>query len=116
VLLALQANGFNMTRTARGLGVSRATLYRMMRRNQIELAQQYMVRDIRCSRRRRREALAPPPVRRRGHLNLSSGGGGQAQAAHGAGPGQWIGLVPVKVLDKKLPTIIGHPFSPELNW
>jgi DNA-binding NtrC family response regulator len=45
VLLALQANGFNMTRTARGLGVSRATLYRMMRRNQIELAQQYMVRD-----------------------------------------------------------------------
>jgi len=45
VLSALQANRFNMTRTARSLGVSRATLYRMLQRNQIELAQQFLVRD-----------------------------------------------------------------------
>ena len=32
-----------MTRAARSLGVSRATLYRMLQRNRIELAQQYRV-------------------------------------------------------------------------
>jgi DNA-binding NtrC family response regulator len=41
---ALQENRFNMTRAARALGVSRATLYRMLQRNQIELAQQFLVR------------------------------------------------------------------------
>jgi DNA-binding NtrC family response regulator len=41
----LQENRFNMTHTARGLGVSRATLYRMLQRNSIELAQQFLVRD-----------------------------------------------------------------------
>src|SRR5260370_6942515 len=45
ILLALQENRFNMTRAARGLGVSRATLYRMLQRNRIELAQQFQVRD-----------------------------------------------------------------------
>jgi DNA-binding NtrC family response regulator len=45
VLSALHANRFNMTRAARALGVSRATLYRMLQRNQIELAQQFLVRD-----------------------------------------------------------------------
>jgi DNA-binding NtrC family response regulator len=45
VLEALQENRFNMTHTARALGVSRATLYRMLLRNHIELAQQYLVRD-----------------------------------------------------------------------
>ena len=45
ILQALQDNRFNMTRTARGLGVSRATLYRMLQRNRIELAQQLLVRD-----------------------------------------------------------------------
>ena len=34
-----------MTRAAGVLGVSRATLYRMLQRNQIELAQQFLVRD-----------------------------------------------------------------------
>jgi DNA-binding transcriptional LysR family regulator len=34
-----------MTRTARGLGVSRATLYRMLQRNRIELAQRLLVRE-----------------------------------------------------------------------
>jgi DNA-binding NtrC family response regulator len=42
---ALQENRFNMTRTALALGVSRATLYRMLQRNRIELAQQFLVRD-----------------------------------------------------------------------
>jgi len=45
VVSALEANRFNMTRTARALGVSRATLYRMLHRNQIELDQQFLVRD-----------------------------------------------------------------------
>jgi DNA-binding NtrC family response regulator len=45
ILNALQDNRFNMTRTARALGVSRATLYRMLSRNGIELAQQFLVRD-----------------------------------------------------------------------
>ena len=45
ILRALQDNRFNMTRTARALGVSRATLYRMLQRNGIELAQQLLVRD-----------------------------------------------------------------------
>jgi DNA-binding NtrC family response regulator len=45
VLEALQENRFNMTHTARALGVSRATLYRMLLRNHIELAQKYLVRD-----------------------------------------------------------------------
>jgi DNA-binding NtrC family response regulator len=45
VLQALQQSRFNMTRAAGVLGVSRATLYRMLQRNQIELAQQFLVRD-----------------------------------------------------------------------
>jgi DNA-binding NtrC family response regulator len=45
VLQALQQSRFNMTRAAGALGVSRATLYRMLQRNQIELAQQFLVRD-----------------------------------------------------------------------
>jgi len=45
ILQALQDNRFNLTRTARTLGVSRATLYRMLQRNGIELAQQLLVRD-----------------------------------------------------------------------
>ena len=45
ILQALQEHRFNMTRTARGLGVSRATLYRMLQRNRIELAPQLLVRD-----------------------------------------------------------------------
>ena len=45
VLEALQETRFNMTRTARVLGVSRATLYRMLLRNRIELAQQCLVRE-----------------------------------------------------------------------
>jgi DNA-binding NtrC family response regulator len=43
ILQALQDSGFNMTRTAQLLGVARATLYRMLRRNRIELAQHYLV-------------------------------------------------------------------------
>jgi transcriptional regulator with PAS, ATPase and Fis domain len=46
ILRALQEHRFNMTSTARGLGVSRATLYRMLQRNRIELAQQFLVRDV----------------------------------------------------------------------
>lgn len=38
MLEALQANGFNMTRAANALGVSRATFYRMLHRNQLELS------------------------------------------------------------------------------
>jgi DNA-binding NtrC family response regulator len=45
VLQALQQSRFNMTRAAVMLGVSRATLYRMLQRNQIELTQQFLVRD-----------------------------------------------------------------------
>jgi DNA-binding NtrC family response regulator len=44
ILQALQDSRFNMTRAAHLLGVSRATLYRMLERNQIELAQQFLVR------------------------------------------------------------------------
>jgi DNA-binding NtrC family response regulator len=44
IVQALQESQFNMTRAARALGVSRATLYRMLQRNRIELAQQYLVR------------------------------------------------------------------------
>jgi DNA-binding NtrC family response regulator len=44
LLQALQDSRFNMTRAAHILGVSRATLYRMLQRNQIELAQQFLVR------------------------------------------------------------------------
>jgi transcriptional regulator with PAS, ATPase and Fis domain len=43
VLQALEGNRFNLTRAARSLGVSRATLYRMLHRNRIELAPQYRV-------------------------------------------------------------------------
>jgi DNA-binding NtrC family response regulator len=50
ILRALQENRFNMTHTARGLGVSRATLYRMLQRNRIELAQQFLVRDVQLGR------------------------------------------------------------------
>jgi DNA-binding NtrC family response regulator len=45
VLQALRDTRFNMTRAADALGVSRATLYRMLQRNQIEVAQQLLVRD-----------------------------------------------------------------------
>jgi transcriptional regulator with PAS, ATPase and Fis domain len=43
VLQALEGSRFNMTRAAQSLGVSRATLYRMLHRNRIELAPQYRV-------------------------------------------------------------------------
>ena len=43
ILQALQQSGFNMTRTAQLLGVARATLYRMLERNRIELTQYYSV-------------------------------------------------------------------------
>ncbi len=43
ILQALQDSAFNMTRTAQLMGVARATLYRMLRRNRIELAQHYFV-------------------------------------------------------------------------
>ncbi len=43
ILQALQESGFNMTRTAQLLGVARATLYRMLQRNRIELGQHYLV-------------------------------------------------------------------------
>ncbi len=43
ILQALQQSGFNMTRTAQLLGVARATLYRMLERNRIELTQHYSV-------------------------------------------------------------------------
>ena len=45
ILHAIEECRFNMTRTARSLGVSRATLYRMLQRNRIELAQEYRVPD-----------------------------------------------------------------------
>jgi DNA-binding NtrC family response regulator len=44
ILQALQETRFNMTRAAYAVGVSRATLYRMLQRNHIELSQQYLVR------------------------------------------------------------------------
>lgn len=43
VLQALRDSKFNMTRAAQLLGVARATLYRMLERNRIELAQSYRV-------------------------------------------------------------------------
>jgi DNA-binding NtrC family response regulator len=43
VLQALRGSRFNMTRAASALGVSRATLYRMLQRNQIEVVQQLLV-------------------------------------------------------------------------
>jgi DNA-binding NtrC family response regulator len=43
ILQAVQESGFNMTRAAQLLGVARATLYRMLQRNGIELAQHYHV-------------------------------------------------------------------------
>jgi DNA-binding NtrC family response regulator len=43
ILKALQESAFNMTRAAQRLGVGRATLYRMLQRNRIELAQHYLV-------------------------------------------------------------------------
>jgi transcriptional regulator with PAS, ATPase and Fis domain len=46
ILQALQQSRFNMTRAAHALGVSRATLYRMLQRNRIELAQQFLVRGV----------------------------------------------------------------------
>ena len=44
ILQALEGNRFNMTRAAQALGVSRATLYRMLQRNGIELAPQFRLR------------------------------------------------------------------------
>ena len=46
LLQALQDTGFNMTGAAQLLGVARATLYRMLRRNRIALAQHYLVQPI----------------------------------------------------------------------
>ncbi len=43
ILQALQESAFNMTHTAQRLGVARATLYRMLRRNRIALTQHYLV-------------------------------------------------------------------------
>jgi DNA-binding NtrC family response regulator len=43
ILRALHESAFNMTRSAQLLGVGRATLYRMLRRNRIELTQHYLV-------------------------------------------------------------------------
>ncbi len=43
ILQAIQESSFNMTRAAQLLGVARATLYRMLRRNRIELAQHCLV-------------------------------------------------------------------------
>ena len=43
IIEALQESRFNMTRAAHLLGVSRATLYRMLHRNRIELGQHYRV-------------------------------------------------------------------------
>ena len=43
ILQALQESNFNMTRAAQLLGVARATLYRMLERNRIELGQHYLV-------------------------------------------------------------------------
>jgi transcriptional regulator with PAS, ATPase and Fis domain len=45
ILQALEKNQSNVTRTAKSLGVSRATFYRMLHRNGIELAAQYRVPD-----------------------------------------------------------------------
>jgi sigma-54 dependent transcriptional regulator, acetoin dehydrogenase operon transcriptional activator AcoR len=43
ILQAMQESGFNMTRAAQLLGVARATLYRMLQRNRIELTQHCLV-------------------------------------------------------------------------
>jgi DNA-binding NtrC family response regulator len=43
ILQALQQSRFNVTRAAQLLGVARATLYRMLQRNRIELGQHYLV-------------------------------------------------------------------------
>jgi DNA-binding NtrC family response regulator len=43
ILQAMQQSGFNMTRAAQLLGVARATLYRMLQRNRIELTQHCLV-------------------------------------------------------------------------
>jgi DNA-binding NtrC family response regulator len=43
ILQALQESAFNVTHTAQRLGVARATLYRMLRRNRIALTQHYLV-------------------------------------------------------------------------
>jgi DNA-binding NtrC family response regulator len=43
ILQALQQSGCNMTRAAQLLGVARATLYRMLQRNRIELTQHCLV-------------------------------------------------------------------------
>jgi excisionase family DNA binding protein len=39
----LQESAFNVTHAAQRLGVARATLYRMLRRNRIALTQHYLV-------------------------------------------------------------------------
>jgi DNA-binding NtrC family response regulator len=43
ILQALRESRFNVTRAAQLLGVARATLYRMLQRNRIELGQHYLV-------------------------------------------------------------------------
>ncbi len=45
IVQALQDSNFNMTRAAQLLGVARATLYRMLERNRIELGQHYLVQS-----------------------------------------------------------------------
>lgn len=42
---ALRQSGFNMTRAARALDVSRATFYRMLHRNRIELSSSFQIRE-----------------------------------------------------------------------
>ena len=64
ILQAIEESRFNMTRAARSLGVSRATFYRMLQRNRIELAQQFRVPGRRTGRGEdwhgRRRPVRPP--------------------------------------------------------
>ena len=61
ILEAFRESGFNMTRAARALGVSRATFYRMLERSHIELSPNFLVREPDPTSLRR---SARPRVRR----------------------------------------------------